>query len=303
MRVPRHRVAAVLLPVLFALAGVGAPAHATQPTPVLVWQVGGFASPESVVYDRARDRFYVSNMATRGDTATPGDGFISRLDAQGNITELKWVTGLQSPKGLALANGRLYVGDDDALVEIDPDSARIVARHAPADGGPGQFNDATADADGNVYVFSRRLDTVFRLADGTFAPWVKVDTNLTGKFNGVRADGDRLLLGSWQVPGADGEQLGHLTTIDLATGAIGRIGSTPIGHIDGIEPDGRGAWTVTDFTHGLLLHIDAQGEPERLLTLVKGSADHTYLADRQLLLIPFVLDDVLRAYRWAPAAD
>lgn len=291
----------VVQTLLFALlAATAAPTEAAPRTPELVWQVGGFATPESVVFDRARNQFYVSNMATRGETATPGDGFISRLDARGNIVDLKWVTGLQNPKGLALANGRLYAGDDDALVEIDLDRAAIVARHAPADGGPAQFNDATADADGNVYVFSRRLDTVFRLADGTFAPWVKVDTNVTGKFNGLRADGDRLLLGSWQVPGPDGEQLGHLTSIDLATGAVGRIGSVPIGHIDGIEPDGQGGWTVTDWTHGALLHVDAQGEPTRLLTLVKGSADHLYLADQELLVIPFLLDDVLRAYRWAP---
>lgn len=297
--VRRLRLLSALLLALF----VAAPALATQPTPELLWTVGGFSTPESVVYDRERDRFYVSNMATRGEGATPGDGFISRLDGHGNITELKWITGLQNPKGLVLTNGRLYAGDDDALVEMDLDRAAIVARHAPADGGPAQFNDATADANGNVYVFSKRLDTVFRLSDGTFAPWVKVDTNITGKFNGVRADGDRLLLGSWQVPGPDGEQLGHLTTIDLATGAIERIGSVPIGHIDGIEPDGRGGWTVTDFTHGALLHIDADGTPTRLLTLVKGSADHLYLADRQLLLIPFLLDDVIRAYRWAPDAQ
>ncbi|AKC87094.1 SMP-30/gluconolactonase/LRE family protein [Pseudoxanthomonas suwonensis] len=296
------RTASLLLPLLIALAGM-VPAHAAQPVPELAWSVGGFATPESVVYDRDRDQFYVSNMATRGEGATPGDGFISRLDGHGNIAELKWVTGLQNPKGLALANGRLYAGDDDALVEIDLDAAAIVARHAPEDGGPGQFNDATADADGNVYVFSRRLDTVYRLSGGTFAPWVKVDTHVTGKFNGLRADGDRLLLGSWQVPGPDGEQLGHLTTIDLADGSVGRIGSMPIGHIDGIEPDGRGGWTVTDWTHGALLHVDADGTPTRLLTLVKGSADHVYLPDRQLLLIPFLLDDVLRAYRWAPAAD
>lgn len=287
-----------LLPAVFAAA----PALATQPTPELIWQVGGFATPESVVFDRARNRFYVSNMATRGEGATPGDGFISRLDAQGNITELRWVTGLQNPKGLALANGRLYAGDDDALVEIDLDRAAIVARHAPEDGGPAQFNDATADADGNVYVFSRRLDTVYRLADGVFMPWVKVDTGVTGKFNGVRADGDRLLLGSWQVPAADGEQLGHLTTIDLATGTVGRIGTAPIGHIDGIEPDGQGGWTVTDFTRGALLHVDADGDATPLITLVPGSADHLYMADRQLLLVPFLRDDVLRAYRWAPAA-
>ncbi|WP_372016378.1 SMP-30/gluconolactonase/LRE family protein [Pseudoxanthomonas sp. 10H] len=295
------RVAALLAPLALA-AGI-APARAAQAAPELLWTVGGFSAPESVVYDRARDRYYVSNMATRGDGATPRDGFISRLDGHGNIIELKWITGLENPKGLALANGRLYAGDDDALVEMDLEQAAIVARHAPADGGPAQFNDATADGAGNVYVFSRRLDTVFRLGKDGFQPWVKVDPDTTGKFNGVRADGDRLLLGSWQVPGPQGEQLGHLTTIDLATGAIGRIGNAPIGHIDGIEPDGRGGWVVTDFTPGRLLRIGPDGSVEPLLTLSIGTADLHYLPDRQLLLLPMLRDDHLRAYRWAPAAD
>ena len=297
MRPPSSRaaLAALLLSVLPVAA-----ASAAQPAPELLWTVGGFSAPESVVYDRARDRYYVSNMATRGDGATPGDGFISRLDGSGRILDLKWITGLQNPKGLALANGRLYAGDDDALVEMDLDRATIVARHAPADGEPAQFNDATADAAGNVYVFSRRLDTVFRLSAGTFAPWVKVDATTTGKFNGVRADGDRLLLGSWQVPAPDGEKAGHLTTIDLASGAVGRIGSAPIGHIDGIEPDGRGGWVITDFTPGRLLRVGPDGEVDTLLTLSIGTADILYQPDRQLLLVPMLRNDHLRAYRWAP---
>lgn len=299
MRLLPYAFAATLAPLV--LLGSSAPVHAAQPAPQLLWTVGGFSAPESVVYDRARDRYYVSNMATRGDGATPGDGFISRLDGHGNIIELKWITGLQNPKGLALANGRLYAGDDDALVEMDLEQAAIIARHAPADGDPAQFNDATADAAGNVYVFSRRLDTVFRLRDGRFEPWVKVDAQVTGKFNGVRADGDRLLLGSWQVPGPGGEQLGHLTTIDLASGAVGRIGSAPIGHIDGIEPDGRGGWVITDFTPGRLLRVGADGTVDPLLTLSIGTADLHYLPDRQLLLLPMLRNDHLRAYRWAPA--
>lgn len=236
--------ARVLLLLASACAGTAVAANAPQP----LWQTRGFSAPESIVFDAARKAYYVSNMASRGEGATPGDGFISRLDAHGNIAELKWVTGLQNPKGLALANGRLYAGDDDALVEIDPDAGAIVARHAPQDGGPALFNDATADAAGNVYVFSRRLDTVYRLSAGTFAPWVKVDVQASGRFNGLRADGERLLAGSWQVPADGGEQPGHLSTFALADGTPGRIGTTPIGHVDGIEPDGAGGWTVTDFT-------------------------------------------------------
>ena len=299
------RPVALLAILMLQVAPIGqAAATEVAVAPQPLWQTRGSSAPESVVFDAARDAYYVSNMASRGEGATPGDGFISRLDAHGNIAELKWVAGLQNPKGLALANGRLYAGDDDALVEIDPDAGAIVARHAPEDGGPALFNDATADAAGNVYVFSRRLDTVYRLSAGTFAPWAKVDVQASGRFNGLRADGDRLLAGSWQVPAADGgEQLGHLSTFALADGTPGRIGTAPIGHIDGIEPDGAGGWTVTDFTPGRLLHVDAEGRTRVLLQLVKGTADHLYLPQQQLLLIPLLLEDRLLAYRWAPDAD
>ncbi|TWT19083.1 hypothetical protein FQY83_11990 [Luteimonas marina] len=301
MRIAFHpRVAPVALAALLACA----PAAATPTVPEPMWETGGFSAPESVVFDRARERFYVSNMGSRGEGATPGDGFISLLDADGKVLEREWITGLENPKGLALANGRLYVGDDDALVEIDLEAARIAARHRPDDG-PGEFNDCTADADGNVYVFSRRLDTVFRLSDGRFEPWAKVDTDITGKPNGLRAEAGRLLMGSWVVPGADGgeDRLGHLSTVDFADRSVGRIGTAPIGHIDGIEPDGRGGYTITDWTRGEVLRVSADGVATPLLTLSKGAADHLYLVDERLLVVPQLLDDVVRAYRWAPPED
>src|ERR1700709_199467 len=87
-------------------------------TPKLLWETSGLMSPESVVLDSARNEFFVSNMASHGNASTPGDGFISRISAEGKIIELKWITGLDNPKGLAIANGHLYVGDDKDLVEI-----------------------------------------------------------------------------------------------------------------------------------------------------------------------------------------
>ncbi|KAF1694581.1 hypothetical protein CSC64_03985 [Pseudoxanthomonas koreensis] len=289
------------MPALFAFALASALPAAEAATPEPLWETAGFSTPESVVFDRQRGVFYVSNIGTRGEDAVPGDGFISRLAADGTLLDREWVTGLENPKGLALANGRLYAGDDDALVEIDLDAARILARHAPPDGGPARFNDTPADADGNVYAFSPRLDTVFRLHQGRLEPWLQLDVATTGRPNGLRVDGERLLLGSWQVP-PDGAQPGHLSTVALADRSTGRIGSEPIGHIDGIEPDGRGGWTVTDWTRGLLLHVDAGDTTTPLLTLSKGSADHLYLADRELLVVPMFFDNVVRAWRWAPDA-
>lgn len=291
----------VCLGLLIASSLAWTTAQAAQPTPELLWQTSGFSGPESVVYDSQRQQFYVSNMASRGDSATPGDGFISTVDRHGNISQLKWVTGLQNPKGLALANGRLYVGDDDALVEVDLDRASIVARHAPEDGQPARFNDVTADAQGRVYAFSSRLDAIYRLDGGQFGVWTQVDVARTGKFNGLRVVGEQLLAGSWVVPGPEGEQLGHLSTFELKDASLGRIGTAPIGHIDGIEPDGRGGLTLTDWTRGQVLHVDAQGQTQLLLQLIRGSADHLYLPEQQLLLVPFLMNDRMAAYRWAPA--
>lgn len=291
---------ALLLACLPLAASTPEPAPPAPPTLDVVWETTGFSAPESVVFDSRAQRYYVSSMGSWGEGATPGDGFVSVLDADGRLDTLRWVEGLENPKGLALANGRLYVGDDDALVEIDPATATIVARHRPDDG-PGTFNDVAADADGHIYVFSRRLDTVFRLADGRLAPWRTLDPHQTGRPNGLRVDAGRLLMGSWEVPAAgDGAvQPGHLSALDLALGGIERVPG-PTGHIDGIEPDGAGGLTVTDWTRGELIHVDADGHSRLLLRTDKGMADHLYRIDAQLLVVPQLLDDVVRAYRWAP---
>ena len=113
------------------LALVATALCARAQTPVLLWETPGFIGPESVVFDAGRNEFFVSNMGTHGKDAVVGDGFISRVSAEGKIIELKWVTGLDDPKGLALANGRLYVGDEPDMAEIDISAGKIVARYAP----------------------------------------------------------------------------------------------------------------------------------------------------------------------------
>ena len=277
-------------------------AAACAQAPKLLWETPGFIGPESVVFDATRNEYFVSNMGTYGKGATPNDGFISRVGAEGKILELKWVTGLDDPKGLALANGRLYVGDEPDMAEIDISAGRIVARHAPADG-VGNFNDCTADAEGNVYVCSGRLNTIFRLHAGKFEAWYKLDTTKTGGLNGLKAEKDRLLLGGWSVQDSSGhEQLGHISTLTYTDKTLGRLGDQPVCHIDGLEPDGQGGYTATDWLTGDVVHVSADGKPTPLMKLVQGTADHTYLIDKKLLLIPLMKDNVLRAYQWAPAA-
>lgn len=282
------------------VASFFAAALSAAAAPELLWETAGFIGPESAVFDAARHEFYVSNMGTHGKDATPGDGFVSRVGADGKLLELKWVTGFDNPKGLALVGGKLYVGDDKDLVEIDVAAGKVAQRYAPADG-PGDFNDVTADAAGNVYVSSGRLGTLFRLHGGEFAAWYKLDRSKTGGLNGLKAEKDRLLLGGWSVRDAAGkEQLGHISTVAYADQTLGRLGNQPICHIDGLEPDGQGGYVVSDWLTGDVLQVSADGVPTPIMQLVRGTADLTYLIDSKLLVIPSMNENVLRAYRWAP---
>jgi hypothetical protein len=307
-RHPSIAVPSLVVGVTLTLTGAGTvtPCLEAEPalaTPELLWETSGFVAPESVVFDQERELLYVSNMGTWGEGSIAGDGFVSRVSVDGRILELRWVTGLDNPKGLALANHRLYVGDDADLVEVDPKAGTVTARYAPADG-PGGFNDCTADPDGNVYVFERRLASVFRLRAGQLERWATIDVDQSGGPNGLLAEHDRLLLGGWARRGPDGrEQPGRISTLSFADQSLGRLGSQTIDHPDGIEPDGRGGYTVTDWETGDLWHILPDGKATPVFTLPRGAADHHYVVARHLLLIPLVLDDAVRAYRWAPAGD
>jgi len=112
------------------------------------------------------------------------------------------------------------------------------------------------------------------------------------------------LLGGWSIKDADGvEHVGHLSTVSYHDKTIGRLGTEPICHIDGLESDGRDGYTVTDWLTGDVLHVSADGKTQPIMKLVQGSADHTYLTDVQQLIIPLMKDNVLRAYRWAPSTN
>ena len=98
---------------LLLILVLGTPAQAAQAT--LDKVIAGFASPESVVV--AGDHVYVSNVGDKLEPfAKDGDGFISRLDRQGNVRELKWKSGLNAPKGMIAHNGVLYVADIDRVL-------------------------------------------------------------------------------------------------------------------------------------------------------------------------------------------
>jgi sugar lactone lactonase YvrE len=262
----------------------------------VVWELEGLQTPESVHHDPGRDVLYVSNI--NGEpTGRDGNGYISRVSPEGEMLEREWVTGLDAPKGLVSDGATLYVSDIDRLVAIDIEAGEISGTW-PAEGAV-FLNDTAVAEDGRVYVSDMVTGRIHVLEGDALA--VLAEGEALQHPNGLNFHGGKLLVAPWG-PGLredfTTEAGGHLLTVDLATGDVAPLGAgTPVGNLDGLEPDGKDGWIVSDWIAGAVYRIAGDGAAEMLLDLDMGSADLEYLPDRGLLFVPMMLDDRLVAYR------
>lgn len=266
-----------------------------EAAPKLLWETKGLAQPESAVVDPATGAIYVSNIVG-AVMQKDGNGFIAKLNGEGKIVTREWVKGLDAPTGLALYDRTLYVADIDQLVVINAASGEIIKRYHAK--GATFLNDVAVDAEGTVYVSDTPTNTIWRLKDGSFEPWLAND-KLNGP-NGLLVLGDTLIVASLgKIPGVGQKQeLAGLSVVSLKDQSVSPLGNgKPIGNLDGLALFQPGVFLVTDWAAGALYRVDAKGNAELLIDLNQGSADLAYLPDKKVVLIPMMLDNSLVAYR------
>jgi len=262
--------------------------------PQKLWEASGFRQPESVVFDRVAGAIYVSNV--NGDPMKKDDnGFISKLGPDGKVVTMEWVKGLDSPTGLALANGKLYAADVDQIAEIDIAKGEITKRYeAP---GSKFLNDLAADKTGRVYASDMVTNSIWVLDGGRLSLLMQDDA--LDNPNGLLAEDGRLVVASWgkMAPDFSTKVPGHMKAVDLATKKVSALGdSTPAGNFDGVEPDGKGGYLVTDWASGGLFQVTNNGKATRLHPLAKGSAD-LGVGPEGIVLIPMMMDGTVAAYK------
>jgi hypothetical protein len=245
----------------------------------------GFENPESACWDAASKSWYVSNVAG-GETAKDGNGWISRLDANGRVVKAEWVTGLNAPKGIRTKGTTLYVADINELVVIDIPGARVKAKvEAP---GAVFLNDVAIGKVGEVYVSDTIRSAIYRCTESKCEVFVE-SQKLAGP-NGLLVEGNRLIVASFGVitnsATFETKEPGRLVAVDLTTKEILPIGSgKPIGNLDGIERDGAG-YLVTDFMAGKLFRVSSSGTATLLKQGFRNSADFGYDPSRKLIALP-----------------
>jgi sugar lactone lactonase YvrE len=247
-----------------------------------VWTVAGLAEPESAALGPDGRTLYVANVGGEGD-AKDGDGFISRLSADGKMIQREWVTGLDAPKGAVVAGNRLYVSDIDRLVEIDIDSGRVTARY-PAPGAR-FLNDVAVAPDGSVLVSDSGTGRILALANGKIVPW-SADP-LLKSVNGLLPEPGRLVVTTME---------GKLLAIDYASRRASVL-ADGLGEADGVARGEEGAYLVSDWP-GRLFRVAPDGTTQVLMDTRKaGIYINDFIRMGDLLVVPNWKPGSLTAYR------
>lgn len=240
--------------------------------------------PESVLYHADGDYLFVSNISGK-PAEKNGAGFISKLSTAGKIEQLKWITGLNAPKGMASTDKLLFVSDIDALVIINIQQAKIEHRiEMPA----AKFlNDVTITTNGDIYVSDSGDSRIYKLENDKLISWQHGD-HLQG-VNGLLAENDDLLVGTRNKILKFNLQTNEYSTFIDQTCSV-----------DGIEADGKGGYFFSAW-RGELYHWTPGTKPVQLLNTADQNincADIGYDTKNNRVLAPTFFDNRVIAYQY-----
>ena len=211
----------------------------TSTLPV-AWSVTeGIEAPESAYLDPDSGLLFLSLIGEGGGKEKDGDGWISKMTVDGKMLSHKWVTGLDSPKGLRSHDGVLWVSDIDRVVSIEIKTGKVLAT-IPVPGAT-FLNDVAIGPDGTVYVSDTLGNRVFVIKDDK--PSLFLEGSELEHPNGVFVEDGKLLLAAWGGPIAEDYSTktpGRLLSVDLATKKVTPITPKPLGNLDGLEAVSRG---------------------------------------------------------------
>jgi len=241
-----------------------------------------FHIPESVFFDREMEVLYVSNI-DGSPVVKDENGFISKLSTDGKVLDLRWVTGMNAPKGIGKHKGKLFVTDIDQLVAIDVAKGEILHKYDAE--GAIFLNDIAIDKAGTVYASDLTGNAIYRFKDGKMKKWLEHDEL-------VYPNGLCFLQGKLYVGCRD-----KILEIDPGSQEI-KILARETGGIDGLNIDEKGNFIISDF-YGKVQCITPAGEKLILFDTsfeTINAADIYYEQSNHTLYVPTFRDCRIMAY-------
>jgi streptogramin lyase len=260
----------------------------------------GFMTPESVIADTVADVYLVSNI-----NGTPLDkddnGFISRLNPDGTVEQLKWIDGenpnlfLHAPKGLAIRGDTLFVADINCIRMFHRTTGE--AYDGECIEGATFLNDLAVGPEGSIFVTDMGMragaagfepsgtDGVFRypFQAGLAGATVARSADL-GHPNGVAVSSR----GIFVVTFGSGEVLNFSPTGEKRV-LLGREGW----QLDGIVFTNDGSFYFSNWSDSSVYRVDAGGRIAKAIEGVPNPADIGYDPKRNRLLVPLFMSNAV----------
>ncbi|MEP7050306.1 MAG: hypothetical protein ABJB12_08145 [Pseudomonadota bacterium] len=270
------------------------------PAPIPVFKITeGIATPESVLYDEANDRYLVSNIDGKPD-GVDGNGYITEISPDGKVSKAKFIAGgvgkvkLDAPKGTGISAGILYVADITVVRKFDLKTG--APKGDIAIPGATFLNDIAVAKDGRVFVSDSGIkssatgfdptgsDAVYVIEKGKVKPVAK-GKDLGGP-NGLLAVDKGVLAVTF-----GSNELYRLDEKGQKQDAT----KLPGGGLDGIAQAGDlllvSSWQTSSVYRGAL-----GGSFEPVLTELKGPADIGFDSKRKRVLVPRFLENAVEVY-------
>ncbi|MDB5228140.1 MAG: ATP/GTP-binding protein [Bacteroidota bacterium] len=247
-----------------------------------IWETDAvLKTPESVLYYPKGKFLFVSNIDGKPDEKD-GKGSIGKIDLNGKIINVDWVSGLNAPKGMGIFQDKLFVADLTEVVVIDIAKEKII-QHIPVDSAI-FLNDITIDKKGIVYVSDTRNFKVHKIENGKVTTFLE---NLQGP-NGLLAVDDNLYI----------LDRGNLLITDSSK-KITKLADDMDKSTDGIEMVKPDQFVISCWS-GIIYYVTADGDKQVLFDKRKekiNSADIGYHRESKTIFVPTFYGDRVIAYK------
>jgi len=255
---------------------------AKTPELVLKWESdSSLKVPESVLFDKAAQVLYVSNIDGTNPWEADGKGSIGKVGLDGKVIAAEWVSGLHGPKGMGMFNGKLYVADLGNIVVIDIAAGKI-EKSIPIEGATG-LNDISIDPNGVIYVTEYLAKKLYKVSNEKAE---LIAENLTQP-NGVLYHNNELFL-------LDGTGMFKVN----ADKSMAKIADGMEGGLDGIE-NIEGNNFIISCWEGALWHVNTDGTKHLLMDTraeKRSTADIGFDPATKTVYVPTFFRNTVVAY-------